>query len=356
MHLPQRPSASGRPAQTTGLCAAATSGRDPASVHDLLARVALHYRQALAGAPAAAAYLRARGVGYPVAQRYEVGYAGPAWRGLGALLAGCPAELVRASGLVVSSREQRMAGFDRFRDRLMFPIRAPGGQVVGFGGRRLGEADAACDRAKYLNSPEGPVFHKGALLYGLHEASQAIVRRGCSVVMEGYLDVLLSVQAGLEVAVGSLGTAVSAEQVALLLPLAPRVVFCFDGDAAGRRAAARALQVVAPLAGPGAMFGFALLPAPHDPASLVQAEGAAGLARVIDAALPFGDFAVACAAQGCDLTIAEGRARAAALLGRTWGVMRPGAARDGLVVACAALLGVSERLVEQLWRRVDGRG
>lgn len=323
---------------------------NPDPVHQLLAKAALHYRQALQGAAAAQAYLHRRGVGYAVAQRFEIGYARRAWRDLGPILHGFRQDEVQASGLVIQHRDGRAEwGFDRFRDRLIFPIRRRDGQVAGFGARTLDDRDAT--QAKYTNSPEGPCFRKRELLYGLHEAQEAIRRRGFAVVMEGYLDVLLSVQAGLDVAVGSLGTCVTASQVEQLLDLAPRVVFCFDADEAGRRAAQRALHVVAPLAHAARTFEFAVLPSGHDPASLLQAVGLQAMVGAMRQATPFEVFATQCALEGCDLAIAEGRARCAAQLGQTWRLMAPSAVRAQLVSICSALLSQPEEAVIRLWRR-----
>jgi DNA primase len=288
-------------------------------------------------------------VGYAVAQRYEIGYARDAWRGLDEVLQGHDPDDVAASGLVVQDVDgQGRSGFDRFRDRLMFPIRSVDGWVTGFGGRTLASDDG---RVKYINSPEGPVFKKRELVYGLCEAQHDIVRRGYSVVMEGYLDVLLSVQAGLDVAVGSLGTAVSVAQLDQLLQLAPKVVFCFDGDEAGRQAARRALAVVAPLSTDGHRFEFVLLPSAHDPASLVLQQGGAALERMIATASPMDVFGMQCAMDGCDLSEPEGRARCAAALGRTWGLLPPACSwRQSLVTMCASLLGQPPDVVRHLWR------
>jgi DNA primase len=331
------------------------AGRRPAlasdgiPVHRLLIRAALHYRRALAASPSASAYLQGRGVGYAVAQRYEIGYARDAWRDLDEVLQGHDPDDVAASGLLVQDVDgQGRSGFDRFRDRLMFPIRSVDGWVAGFGGRTLASDDC---RVKYINSPEGPVFKKRELVYGLYEAQHDIVRRGYSVVMEGYLDVLLSVHAGLDVAVGSLGTAVSVAQVEQLLRLAPKVVFCFDGDEAGRQAARRALAVVAPLSTEDHRFEFVLLPSAHDPASLVLQQGGAALERMIATALPLDVFAMQCAMDGCDLSEPEGRARCAAALGRTWRLLPPACSlRQASVTMCASLLGQPADVVRHLWR------
>lgn len=330
---------------------AVTTPADHRRVHDLLAQAALHYRRSLAGAPGALAYLKARGVGYVMAQRFELGYACSAWRDLGEVLGGYGKDEIAASGLVVPHPGGRRAGgFDRFRDRLMFPIRDLGGQVAGFGARAVG--DRGPGMVKYINSPEGPCFRKRELLYGLHEAQHAIRQHGFAVVMEGYLDVLLSVQAGLEVAVGSLGTALSVHQVQSLLALAPRLVFCFDADEAGRLAARRALHLAAPFASGGRRFAFAMLPPGQDPASLLQSEGPAALWRSVRQAVAFDVFAAQCAGDGCDLTIAEGRARCAAQLGQVWRLMPPSPARDMLVWRCAVLLSQSEAVVRQMWLRL----
>ncbi len=224
------------------------------------------------GAPARA-YLEGRGIRPETVRRFELGYAPPGRDALKrALLAeGFRERLLREAGLL-AEREEGGGTFDRFRHRLIFPIHDARGRVVGFGGRALGEA-----RAKYLNSPETPLFHKGRLLFNLHRAAPAARRRGELFVVEGYTDVLALAQLDTPQAVAPLGTALTADQLRLLWRLADEPVLCFDGDEAGRRAAWRAALRALPLLAPGKSLQFALLPAGEDPDSLARAKGVAAL-------------------------------------------------------------------------------
>lgn len=324
---------------------APTDAKTPPSrdaLQALLRDAALQYRRNLHANAAAQAYLRNRGIDEPIAERYGLGFARPAWRDLGEVLAPHSDETVLASGLLVCHGAAQAAvavgglraaagdahRFDRFRNRLMFPIRDLDGAVVGFGGRYLGEGDA---HAKYLNSPQSEVFHKRELLYGLYEAKEAIQDGADAVIVEGYVDVLAAQQAGVAGAVGSLGTACTAAQLEALLAVgAKRVVFCFDGDAAGRQAAERALATVLPLASDGRSFAFAVLAEGHDPDSLVREQGAAALQRALGAAQPLRLAALEQLVRGCDLRWAEGRTRFAARAAQAWRSMPAGAERDWL--------------------------
>ncbi|HYF59519.1 MAG TPA: DNA primase, partial [Burkholderiaceae bacterium] len=219
--------------------------RDPDLLSTLEA-AARFYRQRLKDAPAAIEYLKSRGVSGETALRFGIGYAPEGWRGLEAAVPDYSAKALVESGLVIEPEADEPEGgrrkrYDRFRDRIMFPIRNPRGQVIGFGGRVLGQGEP-----KYLNSPETPLFSKGRELYGLFEGREAIRRADCAIVVEGYMDVVMLAQHGVGHAVATLGTATTAQHVQKLLRLVERVVFAFDGDAAGRRAAWRALEACLP--------------------------------------------------------------------------------------------------------------
>ena len=194
--------------------------------------------------------------------------------------------------------------YDRFRERIMFPIRNPRGQVIGFGGRVLGQGEP-----KYLNSPEGPLFSKGHELYGLFEAREGIRTSGRVLVVEGYMDVVMLHQHGCHYAVATLGTATTAMHLGKLLRLADRVVFSFDGDAAGRRAAWRALENALPLLSDTKQLDFLFLPPEHDPDSFVRAEGLEAFEACVRDALPLSSFLLKELAQRADITTPEGRAR-----------------------------------------------
>lgn len=215
-------------------------------------------------------YLRGRGLTDETIRRFRLGFS-PDGRGkLKAMLAaeGVEEGLMTAAGLLVQPEDAGREPYDRFRGRVMFPITDRQGQVIAFGARLL-----AGDGPKYLNSPETSLFHKGRNLYGLAQAKDAIRAAGTVIVCEGYTDVIALAQAGIGQAVAPLGTALTEEQIALLWRLAPEPVLCFDGDAAGQRAAARAAERALPLLKAGFGLRFALLPPGEDPDSLVQGQG-----------------------------------------------------------------------------------
>jgi DNA primase len=281
---------------------------------DVLARAAEGYRRQLKGNERAIAYLKGRGLSGEVAARFGLGYASDSWRGLASVFPSYDDPLLEESGLVIAHadapREDASGApgsgkrYDRFRDRIMFPIRSVQGAVIGFGGRVLDRGEP-----KYLNSPETPVFSKGRELYGLFEARTAIRQRGHALVVEGYMDVVALAQAGFENAVATLGTACTAEHVQKLVRFTDSVVFSFDGDAAGRRAAGRALEASLPHAVDTRTFRFLFLPAEHDPDSFVREHGAQAFDEAIERAVPLSRQIVAGAAEGLDLATAEGRAR-----------------------------------------------
>jgi len=303
---------------------------------DVLGRAAEGYRQQLKKSERAIAYLKGRGVSGEIAARFGLGYANDGWRGLASVFASYDDPLLEESGLVIAHAdeappkddEEPPSGkrYDRFRDRIMFPIRSVQGSVIGFGGRVLDRGEP-----KYLNSPETPVFSKGRELYGLFEARTAIRQRGYALVVEGYMDVVALAQSGFENAVATLGTACTAEHVQKLVRFTDQVVFSFDGDAAGRRAAARALEASLPHAGDTRTFRFLFLPAEHDPDSFVRELGAAAFEDAVAHAVPLSRQVVAGAAEGLDLATAEGRARFLANGKPLWSALPEGMLRRQLL-------------------------
>lgn len=317
-------------------------------VHALLADAAAHYRDALRASPQAVQYLAARGIGGAIAARFGLGFARPKWRDLLPVLERHEDAVVEASGLLARSGEgAAVRRFDRFRDRVMFPIRTRSGAVAGFGGRAIG----AGDDPKYMNSPEGVVFRKRELLYGLFEAEAAIRAEGYGVVVEGYFDVVALAQAGCLPVVGTLGTACSREQLEALFSLTDRLVFCFDGDAAGRRAAARAMETVLPLAVDGRVVQFVFLPEEHDPDSFVRAYGLEAFGAALQGAAPLFDFIAASISAGCDFEYAEGRALCAHRAKGLWQQLPEGALRGELERYCAGVLRLPAAHVLDLWAR-----
>jgi DNA primase len=231
-------------------------------------------------------YLRQRGLTGQIAATFGIGYAPPGWENLSrALLTdGVTAQTLLEAGLV--NRDDQGQLRDRFRDRIMFPIRDRRGRVIAFGGRALAD-DAA---PKYLNSPETPLFHKGWELYGLYEARLHTRPLQKLVVVEGYLDVVALAQYGLTYAVATLGTATTAEQVERLFRTVNELTFCFDGDRAGRAAAWRALTTALPLLREGRQVSFLFLPDGDDPDSLVRRDGLAAFEQRLTQAMPLADY------------------------------------------------------------------
>ncbi|RIK94521.1 MAG: DNA primase [Burkholderiales bacterium] len=281
--------------------AADAERRSPALLA-LLEQAAHYYRKRLKDAPQAIEYLVGRGLQGTTAARFAIGYAPAQWRGLEAAVADYDAPEMVAAGLVVEGEGGKR--YDRFRDRIMFPIRNPRGQVIGFGGRVLGAGEP-----KYLNSPETPLFSKGRELYGLFEAREPIRREDCVIVVEGYLDVVMLSQHGVGNVVATLGTATTPDHVRKLLRLVERIVFAFDGDAAGRKAAWRALEASLSQTDDTKRIEFLFLPIEHDPDSYVRAFGADGFREALTGALPLSELLVRELAERVDLAVPEGRAR-----------------------------------------------
>ena len=288
---------------------AAAAKRRQSTLTDVLAKAAEHYRRQLKATPRAIDYLKRRGLSGEIAARFGLGYAPEGWHALASAFAQYDDPLLEEGGLVIVKApegvgETEARRYDRFRDRIMFPIRSVSGEVIGFGGRVLDQGEP-----KYLNSPETPVFSKGRELYGLHEARQALRQRGYALVVEGYMDVVALAQSGFGNAVATLGTACTAEHVQKLFRFTDSVVFSFDGDSAGRRAAARALEASLPHASDTRTVRFLFLPAEHDPDSYVREFGAAAFEQCVEQAVPLSRQLVELAGEGCDLDSAEGRAR-----------------------------------------------
>jgi DNA primase len=258
------------------------------------------YRGELKKAPQAIAYLKGRGLTGEIAARFRIGYAPDDWQALRQVFSYEDKSLVEA-GLVIENEGKR---YDRFRDRVMFPIFNARGAVIGFGGRVMGQGEP-----KYLNSPETPLFEKGRELYGLVQARDAIRTEGYALVVEGYMDVVALAQYGVANAVATLGTATTPVHVVKLLRLADELVFCFDGDAAGRKAAWRALEVSLPLAPDAKPIRFLFLPQGEDPDSYVRKHGADDFRRRVREAETLSQFLLAQLRSECDLGAPEGRAR-----------------------------------------------
>ncbi len=282
-------------------------------LYPLLTSAAEYYRQALKSHPtrkAAVDYLKGRGLSGEIARDFGLGFAPPGWDNLLKHLATdtLQQKAMIEAGLLIENADSGKR-YDRFRDRVIFPIRDSRGRVIAFGGRVLGD-----DKPKYLNSPETPVFHKGQELYGLFEARKSNRDLDEIMVVEGYMDVIALAQQGLRNAVATLGTATSEEHLKRLFRIVPSVLFCFDGDQAGRSAAWRALEATLPSLQDGRRARFLFLPEGEDPDTLVRAEGTdAFRARINQQAQPLADYFFQQLTQEADPRSLEGKAHLATL-------------------------------------------
>ncbi|WP_373974942.1 DNA primase [Chitinibacter sp. SCUT-21] len=276
-------------------------------IYDVLKTAFDFYRAQLKTAPQAIEYFKKRGVTGKIAARFGLGFApgDEDWQPLKKAFPDYDWNAILAEAGLVIDKEDTKRRYDRFRDRVMFPIMNQRSQIIGFGGRVMGQGEP-----KYLNSPETPVFEKGRELYGLPQARAAIRDHGRVLVCEGYMDVVMLHQHGVEYAVASLGTACTPEHIRKLLKLADEVVFGFDGDKAGRRAAWRALENSIPEVRDGKELRFLFLPAEHDPDSYVQEFGKAQFERlIVQDALPLSQYLLKELSAQVDLTMEEGRAK-----------------------------------------------
>lgn len=276
-------------------------GTSRVSLSEIMARAARYYYEQLKRSDKAIAYLKKRGLSGEIAQKFGIGYAPEEWQNLGAVFEDYTQTELQTAGLVIKNDQGRL--YDRFRDRVMFPIISQTGEVIAFGGRVIGEGEP-----KYLNSPETPLFEKGQEVFGLPQARTALREKNTVIVVEGYMDVVALAQHGIGNVVATLGTATTARHVRKLLRQVDRIVFCFDGDAAGRKAAWRALENTLEALPEQKSVGFAFLPEPEDPDSFVRNQGVAAFERLVAEALPLSEFLMRELAARCDMTSAEGRA------------------------------------------------
>jgi DNA primase len=272
---------------------------------EVLEKAAQAYQRRLKESSTAVEYLKGRGLSGQIAKQFGLGYAPAGWNNLASVFPHYDDPILVESGLVIQ-HESEERHYDRFRDRVMFPIRNIKGECIGFGGRVLGD-----EKPKYLNSPETPVFSKGHELYGLFEARNAIRERGYVLVTEGYMDVVALAQWGFPNAVATLGTACTAEHMQKLFRFTENIVFSFDGDAAGQRAAHKALRIALPYATDVRTIKFLFLPEEHDPDSFIRAQGTDAFSDCVKQATPLSRFVIEVAQEDCDVETAEGRAHRA---------------------------------------------
>jgi DNA primase len=317
---------------------------------ELMARVARFYTEQLAREPRARDYLAQRRLTAETQERFAIGYAPNSWNELLRRFGAGDAERKRLADAGLIIERERGAGregeryYDRFRDRVMFPIRDARGRIIGFGGRVIDSGEP-----KYLNSPETVLFHKGRELYGLYETRRARRSLERLVVVEGYMDAVSLHQAGVDYAVATLGTATTAEHFRRIFRLVPAVVFAFDGDRAGRAAAWRALQQALPEAREGREIRFLFLPQGQDPDTLIQAEGRAAFEERLAQAVPLSEYLVQELSEQGDLRSADGRARFAEAARPLFARVPEGVYRELLLERLAQVVGLSPARLEALW-------
>ena len=314
--------------------AAATKSERADDLIPILKQAQRFYQQQLRAPAGRAAvdYLKKRGVSGEIAAAFNLGYAADAWNGLlnaVGTAAAAQAALARA-GLTV--KKDGGGYYDRFRARLMFPIEDYRGRLIGFGGRVIGAGEP-----KYLNSPDTPLFHKGRELYGLFRAREAIRAANRVLVVEGYMDVIALAQFGVDYTVATLGTATTRDHLERLFRFAPEVVFCFDGDRAGREAAWRALENALPVVHAGRQAAFLFLPEGEDPDTLVRKEGRAAFEARLRNAIALPDLFFQTLAQRVDLQRLDGRARLVELARPLLAAMQPDALRSLMLERLAEL-------------------
>ena len=308
---------------------------------DAMARAAKYYYEQLKFSATAIDYLKGRGLSGEIAQKFGIGYAPDGWQNLGAAFDDYSVVELQQAGLVIKNEQGRL--YDRFRDRVMFPIMNQKGEVIAFGGRVMGDGEP-----KYLNSPETPLFEKGREVFGLPQARAALREKNTAIVVEGYMDVVALARHGVGNAVATLGTATTATHVQKLLRQVDRIVYCFDGDNAGRKAAWRALENSLEALPEQKSIGFVFLPDTEDPDSFVRKQGAEAFDRLITQAMPLSEFMLRELASHCDMTSAEGRARLVAEAKPLLKRLQTTLLRLQLVKRLAEASGFSQAEVERL--------
>ena len=314
---------------------------EAAPLTEYMARAAKYYKEQLKASPQAIDYLKGRGLTGEIAARFGLGYAPEGWQNLAAVFPNYSDKALVECGLVIEGDAGKR--YDRFRDRIMFPILDGRGNVIGFGGRVIGQGEP-----KYLNSPETPLFEKGRELYGLLQARAAIREGDSIIVVEGYMDVVALAQHGVGNAVATLGTATTPTHVHKLLRQADRVIFCFDGDNAGRKAAARALEASLEHVADNKTIAFLFLPAEDDPDSFIRARGAEAFRQLARQAMPLTDFLMQELKSGKDLASAEGRSQLVHAAKPQLGRLQAPLLRLQLVKLLAQVSGFSQQEIESL--------
>ena len=334
-------------AQSMGVDVPRNDSDKPARRYDelfsLLDTVARHWQECLKSAPQAVEYVKNRGIDGATAKRFGIGYAPDGWSNVLDKFGKSPEAIERllATGLVIAKDNGRH--YDRFRDRIMFPIRDARGRTIAFGGRALGDGEP-----KYLNSPETVLFHKGRELYGLYEARQALRQIDQLVVVEGYMDAVALARHGIDFAVATLGTATTPDHLNRLFRLTDNVCFAFDGDRAGRQAAWRALENALPQIREGRQIRFIFLPEGHDPDSYVNEFGTDAFLRAIDEGVALSAFLIEELSSQVDMTTVDGRARLAELARPLVNRIPVGVYRELLIESLAEAVGMTGAKLEKI--------
>ncbi len=336
------------------------SSRDSDRLYDLMTRVAKFYAEALGQDPRAREYLTRRGLTCDTIAQFGIGYAPDSWNAVLKRFGADEAQrrALADLGLIIERDAGRTSGppvregdrhYDRFRDRIMFPIRDVRGRVIAFGGRVIDRGEP-----KYLNSPEMVLFHKGRELYALYEARRSRTHLERLLVVEGYMDAVRLHQSGIPYAVATLGTATTPEHFRRIFRLVREVVFAFDGDRAGRAAAWRALQHALPEAREGREIRFLFLPEGHDPDTLVGAEGREAFERRLESTLPLSEYLVRELSEQTDLTHADGRARFAESARPLVAKVPEGVYRELLTARVAQVVGLAAERLQAIWAGSEG--
>jgi DNA primase len=314
-------------------------------LYQYLVQAANYYQTQLATATEAQNYLKKRGLSAQIIQRFGLGYAPAGWGNLADQFAVELHPTLEKIGLLIKNKLERY--HDRFRERIMYPIRDQRGRVLGFGGR-ITNSQANADQPKYLNSPETPLFHKGSVLYGLYEAMQSTRDLKRVLVVEGYMDVIALAQYGIPYAVAAMGTAATRQHLERLFRHTSAVIFCFDGDNAGKNAAKRALETVLPLMEEGRQVKFMFLPESHDPDSLIREEGLEAFQVRIDTATGVGEYCFSLLQQDIDMSSMDGRAKFTKLASDLIDTIPVGAFRDLMITELGKRARIGQENLAQL--------
>lgn len=315
--------------------------QDKQPLYDTLNQASSLFQQELKTSERAIDYLKQRGLSGEIAKRFQIGYAPDGWNFLGSRL-GTTTEsrtALKKTGLIVEKEDGK--SYDRFRDRVIFPIADQRGRIIGFGGRILDKGEP-----KYLNSPENSVFHKGYELYGLYQAKQALRNIDRIIIVEGYMDVVAMAQSGIDYAVASLGTATTTDQIQKTFRTTHEIVFCYDGDNAGKKAAWRALENTLEVIRDGMVARFLFLPEKEDPDTMVRKEGREAFEDRIKAAKPLSDFLFENLIAEVDIDTREGKAQLASKANNLIKKMHNSLYKDLLIEELSSLVGLSQQHLE----------